>query len=89
IGLMPMPIDVLVTFKDGTKEMHYIPMNLMYGVKPAEDSTPRILHNEWKWVNMEYTLSLSKNVGDIKEIEIDPSKRLADVNRVNNKITVP
>ncbi len=89
IGLMPMPIDVLVTFKDGTKEMHYIPMNLMYGVKPAEDSTPRILHNEWKWVDPAYTLSLSKNVGDIREIEIDPSKRLADVNRVNNKITVP
>ncbi len=89
IGLMPMPIDVLVTYKDGTKEMHYVPINLMYGAKPAEDSTPRILHNEWKWVDPEYTLTVTKNVGDIREIEIDPSKRLADINRVNNKITVP
>lgn len=89
VGLMPMPVDVLITYKDGTKEMHYIPMNLMYGAKPAEDATPRIIHNEWKWVNPGYTLEIKRNVGDIKEIEIDPSKRLADVNRVNNKITVP
>ena len=89
VGLLPMPVDVLITYKDGTKEMHYIPMNLMYGAKPAEDATPRIIHNEWKWVNPGYTLEIKRNVGDIKEIEIDPSKRLADVNRVNNKITVP
>jgi len=89
VGLMPMPVDVLITYKDGTKEMHYIPMNLMYGAKPAEDAIPRNVHNEWKWVNPGYTLEIKRNVGDIKEIEIDPSKRLADVNRVNNKITVP
>ncbi len=89
IGLMPMPVDVLITYKDGSKEMHYVPMNLMYGAKPAEDATPRIIHNEWKWVDREYTLTISRNVADIKEIEIDPSKRMADVNRINNKITVP
>ena len=89
VGLMPMPVDVLITYKDGSKEMHYIPMNLMYGAKPAEDNTPRIVNNEWKWVDPEYTLQLSKSVADIKEIEIDPSKRMADINRVNNKITVP
>ena len=89
IGLTPMPVDVLVTYKDGSKEMHYIPMNLMYGIKSAEDNTPRIVHNEWKWVDPEYTLTISKNVSEIREIEIDPSKRLADVNRINNKITVP
>ncbi|MEP7319805.1 MAG: M1 family peptidase, partial [Panacibacter sp.] len=89
IGLMPMPVDVLVTYKDGTKEMHYIPMNLMYGTKPAEDATPRTVHKEWKWVNMDYDLEIAHNVANIKEIEIDPGKRLADLNRVNNKITVP
>jgi hypothetical protein len=88
-GLMPMPLDVLITYKDGTKEMHYIPLNMLYGAKPAEDSTPRIVHNEWKWVDPDYSFTLSKAVGDIKEIEIDPSKRMADVNRVNNKISVP
>ncbi len=89
IGLMPMPADVLVTYKDGSQEMHYIPMNLMYGTKKAEDSIPVVLHPEWKWTQPEYSLPLNKPVKDIKEIEIDPSGRMADVNRVNNKITIP
>jgi hypothetical protein len=89
VGLMPMPIDVLITYKDGTKETHYIPLSLMYGAKPAEDNTPRIVHPEWKWVDEQYSFTLAKKVGDIKEIEIDPSQRMADVSRVNNKITVP
>lgn len=89
VGLMPMPVDVLVTYKDGTKAMHYIPLNLMYGAKSAEDKTPFTVHDEWKWVNMEYTINLERNVADIKEIEIDPSRRMADINRVNNKIVVP
>ena len=39
-----MPIDLQLTFKDGTKELHYIPLDLMYGEKPIEDSTiPRII----------------------------------------------
>jgi len=89
VGLMPMPVDVLITYKDGSKEIHYIPVNLMYGAKPAEDNTPRIIHDEWKWADPEYSITISKTVADIKEIEVDPSKRMADINRVNNKITVP
>jgi hypothetical protein len=89
IGLMPMPVDVLITYKDGTKEMHNIPLNMMYGAKAAENNIPFIVHTEWKWVNPEYDLIVSRPVGDIKEIEIDPGKRMADVSRTNNKITVP
>lgn len=89
LGLMPMPVDVLVTYKNGTQEMHYIPMNLMYGIKPAENSTARIVHEEWKWVDPQYSFTISKPVTDIKSIEIDPSQRMADVNKVNNKIVIP
>jgi hypothetical protein len=89
IGYMPMPVDVLITYKDGSRELHYIPLNLMYGEKPEENDTHRIVHPEWKWVNPEYSFDISKNVGDIKSIEIDPTQRLADVNRINNKIVVP
>ena len=69
--------------------MHYIPMNLMYGTKPADEKQPYILHDEWKWVNPDYSLYIDGNVADIKEIELDPSKKMADVNRINNKISVP
>ena len=48
-----------------------------------------LLHKEWKWVDPEYSFTISKSVTDIKSIEIDPSQRMADVNRVNNKIVVP
>ena len=89
IGYMPMPVDVLIIYKDGSKEMHYVPMNLMYGAKKAENDTPFIVHDEWKWTQPEYQLTISKAVKDIKEVEIDPSGRLADVNRVNNKIVIP
>ena len=89
VGLMPMPIDVLVTYKDGTQEMHYIPMNLMYGVKPVENNIARIIESGWKWVDPEYSFTITKPVTEIKSIEIDPSQRMADVSRINNKIVVP
>jgi hypothetical protein len=90
IGYIPMPVDVLVTYKDSTKEMYYVPMNLMYGTKNSEDKNiPFITEPEWQWTAPDYTLLLNKSVGDIKEIEIDPSMRMADINRANNKITVP
>jgi hypothetical protein len=38
-----MPIEVLVTYKDGTSELHYIPLDLMLGAKSAEGSVKRIL----------------------------------------------
>ncbi len=89
IGKMPMPIDVLITFKDGTQEMHYIPLNLMYGEKPVENKIPRTVHEEWKWTHPEYSFTTSRQIKDIKSIEIDPSMRLADINRTNNKLVIP
>ena len=52
MGLMPMPVDVMLTFKDGTKEIHYVPLNLMYGEKPVEDSmVSRKVYEPWKWTH--------------------------------------
>ncbi|NCI45691.1 M1 family metallopeptidase [Sediminibacterium soli] len=89
IGKMPMPVDVLVTYKDGSQEMHYLPLNLMYGAKPAEDRIPRTVHPEWKWTHPDYSFPITKSIQDIKSIEIDPSQRLADLNRGNNKLVIP
>lgn len=88
-GKMPMPVDVLLTFKDGTQEMHYIPLNLMYGEKPAENNIPRTVHTEWRWTHPEYTFGTKRGIQELKSIEIDPSMRLADVNRSNNKLVIP
>ena len=89
VGKMPMPIDVLITYKDGTQETHYIPLNLMYGVKLNEESFSRTIHEEWKWTHPQYKFNIERKLIDIKSIEIDPSYRMADINRINNKLVVP
>jgi hypothetical protein len=61
----------------------------MYGEKPAESGVQRMVHSEWKWTYPEYSFDILKNIGLIKTIEIDPSQRLADVNRSNNKLVIP
>jgi len=87
IGLMPMPIDLQITFKDGTKELHYVPMNLMYGIKPDEDLTVnRIVYEPWKWTHSTYTIETTRKLAEFAVVEIDPSLRLADVERKNNKL---
>jgi hypothetical protein len=69
--------------------MHYIPLSLMFGEKPAEGTAPVTVHPEWKWTHPEYTFPITKGVQSIKSIEIDPSQRLADINRTNNKLVIP
>lgn len=87
VGLMPMPVDLQLTFKDGTKELHYVPLDLMYGAKPVEDTTiPRIVYPAWKWTNPTYIVQTDHKLTDITAVEIDPSQRMADVDRRNNKL---
>ncbi len=82
IGKIPMPIDVMVQYKDGTKEIAYIPAYLMFGEKPAEDkSINRVSYPAWKWTHPTYTFEINKKIADIKSIEIDASERMADTER--------
>lgn len=83
---IPMPIDLVLTFKDGTKQMHYIPAYLMFGQKPAEDQLQRIVHPAWKWTHTSYVIEFDKRLTELTIAEIDPSYRMADVDRRNNKL---
>ena len=87
LGKMPMPIDVMLTLKDGSRELAYIPQYLMFGEKPPEDhALPRTVFESWKWTNPTYTFEIAHKLTDLKVVEIDPSQRMADVNRKNNKL---
>ncbi|MBP7555779.1 MAG: M1 family metallopeptidase [Chitinophagaceae bacterium] len=86
VGLMPMPIDLQLTFRDGTSEMHYIPLDLMYGAKPAEDTIKRKVYPAWKWTSETYVIETDRRIGDLVLAEIDPSQRMADTERQNNKL---
>ncbi|MFI5132954.1 MAG: M1 family metallopeptidase [Chitinophagales bacterium] len=87
IGQVPMPVDLQLTFKDGTKELHYIPLDLMYGEKPVEDSSiVRKTYDPWKWTSPYYTVETDRKLTDITVVEIDPSQRMADIERKNNRL---
>ena len=87
---MPIPIDVLLEFKDGSKQIAYIPQYLMFGEKPVEEpSIPRTSFEAWKWTHPTYTFEIDKKATDIKVITIDPSQRMADIERKNNKLELP
>ena len=87
IGQMPMPIDLQLTYTNGSTEMHYIPLNLMFGQKVNEnDAQLNVLHDEWKWTHPTYIVEIKRRLTEIKLIEIDPSKRMADVDQKNNKL---
>jgi len=86
-GQMPMPIDVKITFKDGSSEWHYVPLSLMYGAKPAEaGQTPRTVHEAWRWTHPTHEIETNKKLTDIVSVEIDPTHRMADLEKRNNKI---
>ncbi len=77
VGQMPMPIDLTVTYTDGTVENFYIPLQMMLGKKPT---SAKALNN-WSWGNPTYTFLASKSV---KKVEIDSSLLMADIDRSNN-----
>lgn len=83
--LMPMPIDLVVEYKDGSREQFYIPLRIMHGKKPNEmPEVPRTIKPDWPWVYPTYTLGIQKPADSISKIVIDPTGRMADINRENN-----
>jgi hypothetical protein len=81
IGLMPMPIDLSVTYTDGSTEEFYIPLQMMRGEKPT--SATKI--SDWAWAMPTYTFEASKTV---KSVEVDASQMMADVKRENNTFSL-
>lgn len=85
IGRMPMPIDLLVEYSDGTKESFYIPLRMMHYSKDNPDpAVTRAVLADWAWAYPTYTFSISKARKDIRKITIDPAGLMADVKRENN-----
>ncbi|MDC1081098.1 M1 family metallopeptidase [Flavobacteriaceae bacterium] len=84
IGLMPMPLDILVRYKDGSQEFYYVPITLMRGEKDNPYDAPWHVEKDWSWSNPNYTLSIDRKTEEIDMIIIDPTYYMADVDRNNN-----
>lgn len=90
IGKMPMPVDLMIQYKNGSRELAYIPMYLMFGEKPIEDTAiPRTTYTPWKWTHPTYIVEVPRRLAEMKVLEIDPSQRMADIERRNNKLAIP
>lgn len=88
-GMMPMPIDMVVTYVDGSQEMIYLPLVIQRGSKPEEAGMPkRVATQKWPWTNYTTEVNVGRPISEIKSVEIDPSLRLADINRENNRLEV-
>jgi len=83
-GLMPMPIDLKITENNGDVTYITIPLQMMRGAKINDGDIKYEVYPDWPWTNEEYTLKLPIKSKKIASIEIDPSQRLADVDKERN-----
>jgi hypothetical protein len=85
IGLMPMPIDILVVYEDGTKETFYTALRMMRGQKA--NPYPELKRTEladWPWAYPTFSFDIPASKSAIKAIVIDPSELMADIDKANN-----
>lgn len=85
IGLMPMPLDILVVYADGTQETLYAPLRMMRGEKANPyPEIKRTVLDDWPWAYSTYGFTIDKPLNEITAILIDPSQLMADVDLENN-----
>ncbi|HFA50446.1 MAG TPA: M1 family peptidase [Bacteroidetes bacterium] len=85
-GDMPMPIDLLVTYKGGKKKYFTIPLSIMLGEKKSDKYGNDItVLKDWRWTHPQYEFLLDDKFKKVESLEIDASKRMADTDRGNNR----
>jgi len=84
--MMPMPVDVTISFEDGTEYVINIPMVIMRGVKPQPADGSQLLYApDWPWTDLTYDLVIEAELANISAVTIDAKERMADVDRKNNR----
>jgi hypothetical protein len=83
-GEIPMPLDVRITYPDGSDVEFIIPLDLMMGHKPLVDESNQVLLQAWPFSTRLYQIKLQTPITEIQSIVIDPQLQMADVNRGNN-----
>ena len=84
-GLMPMPIDLLVVYQDGSQKIFHMPLRMMRGEKdnPYSGVDWEVLE-DWPWAQPTYSVQLDVPREQVTAILIDPSQLMADVDPQNN-----
>lgn len=89
-GVMPMPVDLVITFRDGSQIMYNLPLEMMRNNKaaPVGFETNYVMLQDWPWTHPTRTLELEHNINEIESIEIDPARGMADIDRSNNRVDI-
>ncbi|MEM6966086.1 MAG: M1 family metallopeptidase [Bacteroidota bacterium] len=90
VGKMPMPIDVLIRHDGGKELLVHIPLRIMRGEKTKDGMMMKkgreyVVEEDWPWTHSNYSFEVPCKLSKIQEVIIDPTWRLADVNRNNNE----
>jgi len=84
IGLMPMPIDLYVTYDDGTQASFYIPLQMTRGEKQNPyPQMERTVLSDWAWAYPTYTFTIPAGK-KVKNMMIDVTQLMADIEPENN-----
>ena len=85
IGRMPMPLDLLVEYTDGTMESFYVPLRMMsFKKENPNPALKRTVLGDWAWAYPTMEFMIAKPKSAIKKITIDPSGLMADIKKDNN-----
>ena len=87
--VMPMPLEILIQYKNGEVELHYIPISLMRGEKENPYSLEWKIQPDWPWANLNYSFTIDKEKNQIEAIVIDPSNLMADIDKTDNFYVAP
>lgn len=86
-GLMPMPLEVEVIYADQSRELFYMPLDIMRGEKKSNGYSGKwTLMNDVNWVKENIVITINKPSKEIESITIDPTDTMADIDRANNSI---
>ncbi|MDB4228682.1 M1 family metallopeptidase [Flavobacteriaceae bacterium] len=87
--VMPMPLEILIQYKNGEIELHYIPISLMRGEKENPYGLEWKIQPDWSWANLDYSFTIDKEKNQIEAIVIDPSNLMADIDKTDNFYVAP
>ena len=82
-GQRQMPVEVIVTLKNGDKQLYYFPLRSMRKDK-TEFGEQLVYSEDWPWTHPEKTFVIDANISEIQSVEVDPSKRMGDVKQDND-----
>lgn len=79
-GPIPMPLDVMVVYKDGSQQRFHIPMSETLTSRPLSANETKL--EWWWWTSPVYLFKLPRR--DVERVTLDPDRQIADINRDNN-----